>query len=146
MEKIRYTIGIDPGEETGVAVYDRKEKRIVQVYTSNFWELYTTAKNVWKNDFDDAILVIETPKRTGLYERYNVKQGPALREKIASDAGSNAREADLLATGLERLGFTVRRVKPTNSKWDAKKLKMVTGIEHRTNQHVRDAIQLCWGI
>lgn len=144
--KKRYAIGIDPGETTGVAIYDRKEKRIAQIYTSDFWQVYGIARTIWLNDFDDAIILIETAKRTGIYARYHAKEQGALREKIAANVGSNAREADLLATGLEKLGFDVRRVKPTNSKWDAKKLKFVTGIEYRTNEHVRDAIQLCWGI
>lgn len=143
--KKRYAIGIDPGETTGVAVYDRKEKRIVQVFTSNFWETYYMGKNIWLN-FDEAVILIETAKRTGIYARYHEKQQGALREKIAANVGSNAREADLLAAGLEKLGLDVRRVKPTAKKWDAKKLKMITGIAYRTNEHVRDAIQLCWGL
>ena len=143
--KKRYVVGIDPGVSTGVAWYDRHEKRVYDYGTSDFWKVHLDFAHglEWKSS---VVVVIEAPKKTRLYARQDAEQGHRRREKIAANAGGNAREAELLADGLESLGYEVRRVTPSRTKWDAEQLKRFTGIEKRTNQHVRDAIALCYGV
>ena len=141
--KHRFVIGIDPGVSTGFAVYDRQLKRIDYMNTLTFWAVYD-----WfiKYAEDDWLIYIESPPKTRLYERQDKETGERRREKIAANVGSNSREAELLADGIERMGFEVKRVKPTRKKWTAQQLKIYTGIKIQTNQHVRDAIALVWGI
>ena len=143
MNRKRYIVGIDPGGSTGYAVYDRLARRIVEMGTVGFWDAYEMAAAM---PVADTLLVIETPKKTRLYQKRDQVSGARYREKIAANVGSNAREAELLCEGLARLGFEVRRVVPTAAKWDAAKLEMITGIGGRTSQHVRDAVQLCYGV
>lgn len=142
----RFAIGIDPGKETGVAVYDRKEKKLMSYFSSDFW-------NVWGflngGGFqDDCFFVIENPglHKRPIYRFRDVMKEAAKRERMAMNIGANRREATLLIEGLERKGFTVRQIKPTSEKWTAEQLKRYTGISKKTNQHVRDAIKLVWQI
>jgi hypothetical protein len=142
--KKRYVVGIDPGVNTGVAWYDREEKRVYDFGTSDFWKVYGDFANETAWRFE-VVVIIETPMKTRLYARQDVEQGQRRREKIAANAGGNSREAELLADGLEALGYEVIRQKPTRVKWDAEQLARFTGITKRTSQHARDAIALCYG-
>lgn len=141
----RYVIGIDPGVKTGLACYDREKKQITQFGTTGFWHVYESFAQDTVTSIT-TLFIIETPKKTRLYDRQDGEQGDRRREKIASNIGSNGREAELLAEGIERLGFEVKRVVPTSGKWTAADLKLITGITERTSQHVRDAIALCYGL
>lgn len=140
----RYAIGIDPGVETGVAFYDRHERKIVSRSTSDFWNVI--------EEFETSLMphshfaVIEVASGHVIHDRVEKNATGFGRDRQAANVGSNRREAVLLAEGLERLGFEVRRVTPTRTKWTAKDLKQRTGITERTNQHVRDAIALVYGL
>ena len=140
-----FVIGIDPGVQTGIAWYDRRERRVFDYETTDFWSVYSRFEEVRAWRFE-AVIVIETPKKTRLYARQDAEAGHRRREKIAANAGGNSREAELLAEGLEALGYEVRRVTPTRTKWTAEHLAKYTGITRRTSQHVRDAIALCYGL
>lgn len=142
----RFVIGVDPGAATGVAVYNRHAKKLDFFKTMTFWKFYDYVETIrvspaWKF----YLFVIETPNsKRPVYARRDDVEGANRREKVAANIGSNRREAELLADGIERLGFAVRRVTPTHRKWSAVELKKYTGIDGRTSQHVRDAIALCW--
>lgn len=142
-QKKRYVAGIDPGVNTGIAIYDRELKRIHFTTTIDFWGAIVLFRQYNQAEF---LVIIEAPKKTRLYARHDVETGPRRREKIAANVGSSAREAELLAEGLELLGFEVIRQTPTRRKWTAEQLERYTGIKERTNQHVRDAIALCYGV
>lgn len=139
-------IGIDPGVDTGVAIYHRELKAITDVYTFDFWECYNWLRAM-KDGPANAIVIIEAPLKNVMYARQEEKaeQGSQRRNnRMMSNAASNAREAELLAGGIEALGFTVKRVRPTREKKKADEVRRITGYEGSTNQHVRDAIMLCW--
>ncbi len=143
--KKQFVIGIDPGVKTGFAMYDRGSRTIVMTETLTFWAAYFKMSGLTAMAAD-LIVAIEVPKHTRLHEYQDGKTGARLREKIAGNVGGIAREAELLADGLELLGFEVRRVVPSRSKWTAKDLEQRTRITARTNEHVRDAISLCFGL
>ncbi len=138
-----YVIGIDPGVNTGFAVYRRINREIISMRTLSFWSLYNEMLLLAPGDY---LVAIEVPKHSRLHEYQDGKTGARLREKIAGNVGGIAREAELLADGIELLGFEVRRITPTRGKWSAKDLLQRTGIATRTNEHVRDAIALCYGV
>lgn len=141
---VKHVIGIDPGATTGIAVYSRATKRIEAVYTATFWSCITALKPYKP---EESIVVIETPLRTVMYAKQAQKgYTGGGQNRLMADAAANAREAELLADGLEILGYNVRRVKPTAEKWKADYCRKITGYEGSTNQHVRDAISLCFGV
>lgn len=144
MKKPQYVVGIDPGTKTGYAVYNRETKSISEMATLDFWSVYKRVLEYFEPH--GVIVMVEVPKHSRLHEYQDEKTGDRLREKIAGDVGGIAREARLLADGLELAGYQVRRVVPSRSKWTAKDLQQRTRITARTNEHVRDAISLCYGL
>lgn len=147
--EFQFVAGIDPGSTTGLAVYNRVSKRVVKVYTLDFWSCYKMFAN--HADKSNTLVIIEAPHKTVMYaKQQKVADGkPAsYGNRMMANAASNAREAELLADGLEQLGFEVQRVRPlpqkTKAERNAVNVKEWTGYEGSTNQHVRDAIMLCW--
>lgn len=132
-------VGIDPGQHTGVAIYDRVSKEWV-LRTEDFWSAYDILKTFSR---ETTLIVIETPRKF-MYARNDKFTGPDVRNRMSSDMGGNRREAELLAARFESLGFTVNWIVPAGSKWCAKTLKRYTGITARTNEHVRDAVRLAF--
>jgi hypothetical protein len=138
-------IGIDPGIDTGVAIYDRSHKRLVYAQTLCFW---TAHDLIHSYDPADVELFIEDP---GLIKR-NIYRGTRtdtvneanLREKIAGNIGSNRREATLLIERFSGLAYTVHREKPTSAKWTPEQFELYTRHGKRVSEHVRDAARLCW--
>jgi hypothetical protein len=145
MKKPRFAIGIDPGKQTGLAIYDRKDGKLVEVRTDDFWGVYGY---VTLHDTDRVEVVIENPAliKRPMYSRLNKVQGASVRENMASKIGENRREAELLIEGLRQRGFTVKEVKPTQTKMDADEFKRLTKYQGKTNQHVRDAAMLVYGL
>lgn len=141
--KTRFFVGIDPGINTGYAVYDAHLKEIVKMETTTFWSVFELIETHYPFN---TVIVIETPKKTRLYARQDGLEGHRQREKVAANAGGNAREAELLADGLELSGYTVLRITPTRHKLDAREFARITKITEKTNQHVRDAVMLVFGV
>lgn len=141
---VKRVVGIDPGATTGVAIYNRKIKKIEAVHTLTFWPCVNTVKLY---DPDETLVIIETPLRTVMYAK-QARKGytGGGQNRLMADAAANAREAELLADGLEILGYKVRRVRPVAEKWKADHCRRISGYEGATNQHVRDAIALCFGV
>jgi len=144
--KKRYAIGIDPGVNTGYAVYDRTAHQIIDKGTLDFWRVYHWIGN--QENYAEYVVYIETPNsQRPMYDSVDGNSDIGrIRENMSAKIGSNRREAALLADGIELLGFEVKRIRPTRTKWTAEQLKRNTRITERTNQHVRDAIALVWGI
>ncbi len=127
-------IGIDPGTNTAIAVYDKTHKKITDVFMTDFWGAYSYIKySLDGSDIRQINIEVSSCKKNW--------QG---RDGAAVDVGGIVRESNLLADGLEKLGHKVIRVHPTG-KVDAKYIKNLTGWRERTNEHKRDAIMLCWG-
>lgn len=136
----RFVIGIDPGRSTGVAVFDRKEKRW-ELVTLDFWRTYQLITETY--GFDATLIVVEDPNVNRPVFDHGVSG--RRRERIAQGVGSNKSEARLLADGLERAGFVVIRMAPVrSSKWTRRELEAIVGIAGRSSQHARDACRLAF--
>lgn len=151
---VKMIIGLDPGVTTGMCLFDPTDNRVLEVRTFDFWEAYSCLATY---NIKTCRVVIEAPVKTAMYGRQEAnaeKGGKGYGNRMMANAASNAREAELLADGLERLGFEVKRVRPIRrgkdkdgnklGKITPAELKEETGYEDRTNQHVRDAIMLVW--
>lgn len=140
------TIGLDAGEHTGFAVYDRVAKAFSDLrevsFESAVWEI--TEK------YKAAIIVIEIPNNKSVWHKPN-GANLAVIQRTAVNVGSVLREAELLKRSLTYFGKRIGcdyeiRTKHPQGKVDAKMFERITGHSGRTNQHVRDAGLLCWGI
>lgn len=146
-----YAIGIDPGKSTGIALYHRVAKKVLGCWTSDFWGCYNLLRDLQVRS--RFVVVIEAPVKTALYanQQAEADKGSAKRgNRMMANVAQNAHEADLLATGLEELGYVVVRKRPKrrNHKTadeDREHILEVTGYDGESNPHTRDAIMLCWG-
>ena len=131
-------IGIDPGKNTGFAVFDKKLGKMAVVKSADFWGVFGMVQTYPVNSTKVVIEVANTLKVWS-----EGKSGISLSKiKTASKVGANVggvrREAQLMSEGLKRLGYMVKEVHP-RGKVDADKFKRVTGYTGRTNEHSRDA-------
>lgn len=140
-----FAIGVDPGCSTGVSVFNRTTKKLVEVQTLTFWGAYWHI--VQNYAVFDCRIYVELTKNIRVFNRHfgaaNGKQ--AMLNKIAMNAGGVVREAELLIEGLRLAGFTVVECPATGKGWTDDVMRRVTGYEKRTSQHARDSVSLCWG-
>ncbi len=137
----RYTAGVDPGANTGVGIYDRKEGRIAFLTTTDFFGVADWLMRMVR--ISELQVVVEVPG-TFLYRaREDAKDSQQIRDRKMLLTGGIRREAVLLAESLRRSGFEVKEVLPIRQeKWDARKFKLMTKCLRQTNEHERDACRL----
>jgi hypothetical protein len=143
-QKKRYTLGLDPGRDTGVAVFDRETDKITLARSVTFWGFFREILPSYPPDSADVIIE-DARLNKSLYARHD-NQNAGTREAIGRKVGSVQAESRLIIEGLRLMGYNVLPIKPSGQKWDAVMLKRMTGITTRTNEHVRDAIRFCYGV
>lgn len=137
-KKYDIIIGIDPGCQTGVAVWDRTKKELQQVVTLQHHKAVSIiSAYVMKNKvlvrFEDARL------RTWF--------GDAGREKLQG-AGSVKRDSMLWEEWCKMYSVDFEPVAPKNNKtkMDSATFQKYTGWKGQTNEHGRDAAMLVFGL
>lgn len=154
--RARVLIGIDPGKQTGVAIYDPEAGALLFCRALSFWNAALgllqghTLRDVFTGDFDPdasavACAVIEDARRVGLYHRHRSLQGQR-RDAAARSVGEIDAQTRLWTEFFALLGIPVVTVEPTRKKWDAETFQQITGFEGPTNEHARDAARLVWGL
>lgn len=143
---MQHLIGIDPGNNTGICLYDMKSKTVMSTITVRPWDVLEAIDDELKLiglGRSNVRIYMEDPRQNRpTFERDSNLRG---MRKIAQNVGSNKRDADWLEAILKRSGFEVQLVKPTTTKWTPRDLKIFTGLSIKTNEHVRDAIKLVYG-
>ena len=139
-----WVIGIDPGTNTGVAVWDTEAKEFVRLELMDFWCTYDFVTGNYNPD--DVLLVIEDARLNKATFRH--KGEGAYQDRLSRNVGNIQKECGLLIAGFERLSYDVRKIKPTpkDHKWDAATFTRYTGIKKGYNEHIRDAARLVWGM
>jgi hypothetical protein len=139
--KKRFHIGIDPGAHTGYSVFDTTERRLTHCLTTDFWNVFVQVGLIDPSDctvyVEDASLINYSFRRQG---------GIEYQDRLSRNVGRIQRECELLIVGLIRLGYEVKRVKPSGQKWDVKTFRAYTKWEGRTSGHARDAARLVFGM
>jgi hypothetical protein len=141
-------IGIDPGIHTGFAVKRTDKNEFAELSTYTFWEAIDRIKFYLSNFYPPTKIIIEDPNLNRPTFHSKVK-GEKRRENISQKVGMNKRDAQLIIEYCELWGIEVHRVKP--SKHSGVNLthyhfQMMTKYSGRTNQHMRDAGMLIWGL
>lgn len=141
---IKYVIGIDPGANTGIAIYVRNKLDILETYPP-LDAIRLLQKSEFTANQKDLLVVMEDSRlQSVVFKRTNIRGGALSHEsqlKIARDIG----RIDMICTLLEDTclakGYSLIRLSPkqkggkVNSETFCKK----TGWEGKSNQHERDA-------
>ncbi len=138
----RLFIGIDAGRETGLAVWDAQAERFAVLTMVDFWRALDF---VLAYAPDQVLVVVEDPALNAPLFDKGVRSARK-RERIAQNVGGVKRESKLLADGLARKGYQVRRIRPRTRKLDADAFRRLTKHQSRTSQHSRDAAMLVFGL
>lgn len=140
----RYWIGIDPGEHTGVAIWNADTKCFVDIFTTtaasailHIWYHYVRWNRHTTIVFEDARKRRYLPLETNNSE---------YRGKLMG-AGSVKRDCTIWEEFCKTYNFDYQAVPPHKgaTKWDADYFKKVTGWTGRTSNHARDAALLVFG-
>ena len=137
-------IGIDPGVNTGFAVWDTKKRALRIVATFSILEAMSyvaTCREVI--DPDCHIVFEDARKRKWLSRERNLSE---YRGKLMG-AGSIKRDCEIWEEYCTERGIPFTAVPPRKgvTKWDAEQFNKMTGWTGRTSNHARDAALLVFG-
>ena len=130
-------IGIDPGANTGIAIF--QDGVLYTLLTIEPWELPAELAT-WGGDrvvFEDSRLTSPVWSR---------KTTPEARLKIARNVGQVDAWCNLITAICGELGIPAHGISPKNkgAKLAAEKFAARTGWVGRCNQHERDAAMVAW--
>jgi hypothetical protein len=145
-------IGIDPGVNTGFAIWDSKAKQIIEIKTMDFWSVINRIDELKAEYGVSGIhVIIEDPNpNKPIFLKAGIKSKSAYG-KVGQNIGSNKREASLLIEymALKEIPHTSVVPKGSRSKSKGKVtpayFSMISGYKGRTSQHCRDAGMLVVG-
>ena len=139
-------IGVDPGVNTGLAVWDTWLKKLTEVSSLTILDAIEHVKELYITEGSRVFVIVEDArKRKGFYGRADsaqAKSGAGIREGV----GSVKRDCSIWEEFLtrERIPFEMRY--PRNTKEDAAAFQRLTGWAGRTNEHSRDAGLIVFGM
>ena len=139
-------IGIDPGDNTGVAVWDTRLRAFRLLATMPLhramaevkrW-MYACALSPVHTNF--VVVFEDARQRTWFAPERNVSE---YRGKLMG-AGAAKRDAKIWEEYLQDLGvaFSAHKPQPGTTKWKADYFAKITGYTGRTSDHSRDAAML----
>ena len=130
-------IGIDPGINTGVAVFiDGRLTRLETIHPDEV-AAYIQAAQPSRVVFEDSRL--QSHVWTNSHSR-------AAAAKLARNVGEVDAWCRLIAHACGKLGIPAHGVSPKGkgAKMDTDSFRELTGWQGRTNAHERDAAMVCW--
>ena len=133
-------IGIDPGRDTGVAVWDSVAGRLLLVKTMSITRAIHEVECLAERCGKGCVMLIfeDARQRKWFGERSEFKQ---------QGAGSVKRDCVIWETFCREQGIRFRAVPPVRggTKVDKCRFKAVTGWTSKTSEHGRDAAILVFG-
>lgn len=134
-------IGIDPGVETGFAVWHVENKSLCEVSCVKIHEAFKLIKDTWNNDMDYRLrlVIFEDARKRAWFG----KSG----KEVWQGAGSIKRDCKIWEDFLTDSGIPFVAVSPSRgkTKLSPEQFKIYTGYDGRTNEHSRDAGMLVYG-
>lgn len=136
--QMNLTMGVDPGADTGIAVWDEDRKQLLALVTIKSplaAEMAVTMANI----HCPKEILIEKP-RGAIYPRRG--QGTLQMLKIARNVGQCQALADEIVRALEKAGWHDARTIPPakgGTKWPAALFKRTFGYKGKSSSHSRDA-------
>lgn len=139
MSKVYYAIGIDPGVDTGIGVWNIATQKLDVVCSKN---IVAAMEFVFTAICERHMILIRIEDA-----RLRKWFGNSGREKLQG-AGSVKRDSAIWEEFCKYYRFQYELVAPSNNttKLDSDSFKRITKWEERTNQHGRDAACLVIGM
>ena len=137
-------IGIDPGVNTGMAVWDTSRNQFERILTCGIIVAMVEIVELYRYRGEEMHIVIEDArKRKWLPTEKNVSE---YRGKLMG-AGSVKRDCEMWEEFAKYYGFDITLLPPRKglTKWTAATFNRVTGWKCRTSNHARDAAMLVFG-
>lgn len=136
-------VGIDPGDHTGVAVWDSDAQVFLLVTSLSLHRAFDVVREYADGDRPCTIICEDARQRTWFAPERNASE---YRGKLMG-AGAAKRDAKIWEEFLTDLGRPFSMVKPQvhGTKWSAETFARYTGYTARTNEHSRDAALLVYG-
>lgn len=132
-------IGIDPGVNTGIAMYDVRSKSLTALHTFTAVQAEEMVKR----------MAVEGRQVLVRFEDARLRQwfGKSGREQLQG-AGSIKRDCQRWEEFLTYYDIPFEEVAPRNNrtKMTADEFKRLTGWQERTSSHARDAAALVFGL
>jgi len=130
-------IGIDPDvNQNGIGIWNKKDKTI-QGVNMGFYELLNYLSDCQKTGgFEVSISAGWLNPKVNFHNNSHF---------VSMNIGRNHQVGILIHEWCVQIGIPVKLCKPTDHKWDGATCQKFTGIK-RSNQDVRDGIQLVFGI
>lgn len=134
--KKKLVIGIDPGTKTGVA--KSRDGELYALYSMCIFEALAFVIGA-SIDYDVLVIFEDARKRKWF--------GKSGREKLQG-AGSIKRDCAIWEETLTlyNIPFLAKAPEKGTTKWNKKMFQKVTGYEGETNEHMRDAGILVYGV
>ena len=142
-------IGIDPGEDTGFAVWDSTSKKLLEVATLPIWRALEEVKR-WnysclmaEQPIPFRVIFEDARKRTWFKKESSESE---YRGKLMG-AGAAKRDSKIWEEFLSAQGisFTAQGPHAGWTKWNKEYWYKFTGWVGRTSEHARDAALLVFG-
>lgn len=132
-------IGIDPGKNTGFAVWDSSQKKLIEVATYPI-HIALGVVEAYQVRTDNNICVVFEDARQRKFYTGNVSAK-------AQGAGSIKRDCTIWEDFCTDKGISFRAVPPMKgaTKWSEEYFRKITGWQGRTSNHARDAVVLVLG-
>lgn len=139
--------GIDPGEHTGIAVWDGASRAFREVATLPIWKAMEEVRRWNYACIAQCVpfyVVFEDARQRKWFpqERNNAEYRGRLM-----GAGAAKRDARIWEEYLtdNRIPFRAVKPQPGLTKWSAEYFAKITGWQGRTSEHARDAALLVFG-
>lgn len=137
-------IGLDPGTQTGLAVWDTKSRTLTRVVTLRLYQAFEVIRHEYREaDGDIEIFFEDARQRKWIPRERNLSE---YRGRLMG-AGSVKRDCEIWEEFCVGYGIRFHAIPPRKgaTKWDADYFKKVTGWTGRTSNHARDAALLVFG-
>lgn len=138
-------IGIDPGVNTGFAVWNKTEQKLDMLDTMTITQAMKTVE-----DFNGVLDEVTDTEYKVVVFMEDARQrnwfGQSGREKLQG-AGSVKRDCAIWETFCQEADIELRKIAPKNNytKLSAEQFRKLTGWKGRTSDHARDAAMLVFG-
>lgn len=139
---VRHLIGIDPGVNTGVAVWDRAAGMFVMVDSGTITEVME-AVTLWSHERNFKVFFEDARQRRWIPDTRDLGREMGRRQ----GAGSVKRDCQIWEDFCRENGIPYEAVAPqrNRTKLSAGEFARLTGWKGRTNEHGRDAAMLVFG-